>query len=62
MTNHVAKRRLQHAEHDCHVRHGAAHRTGGVLAVRNRNDAVLRDKPDGGFETDNEVIARRTND
>ena len=41
---------------------GACHRTGGVLAVRDRHDAGAADEPERGLDADEAVARRRRHD
>src|SRR5437879_8321699 len=57
---HRTKWRLHNAEHDRHIRYAAAHRAGRILAVGDRNDAVLRNESHRGLKSEIEVVSRRT--
>ena len=54
--------RQHRAEQDRDVGHGPAHRPGGVLAVRDRDDPVLREQPERRLEPDDEVVAGGADD
>ena len=62
---HIRGRRIervgggQHVEQDRRVAHGAGQRAGGVLAVRDRDDAGAADQPDRRLDRDQAVLARR---
>ena len=46
---------VKRAEQDRRIAHGAAHRTGSVLRVRNRNDAGAADQADRRLDADEAV-------
>jgi len=52
----------QGAQQDGGVAHGAGHGAGGVLAVRDGNDAAAAEKADGGFDAHDAVHGRRADD
>ena len=58
----VAERRPQHVQGDRRVSDGPRHRSGRVLAGRDRDDPVLGDEADRRLESDDRVAARRTDD
>ena len=61
-TGDRAERRAQGIEHDRDVGDGPAHGARRVLAVRDRDHAVLRDEPDRRLEPDDRVARRRADD
>ena len=62
LADHGAERRDHGVEQDGHVRHGPTHGPRRVLAVRDRDDPVLRDQADRGLEPDDAVVAGRADD
>src|SRR5262249_61134734 len=53
---------LHNAQHDRNIGHTAAHWTGSVLLMTDRNDAVPRNQTERRFQTENILDRRRPSD